>query len=166
MSQFRLWLVRCLAVLLVLGSPAVSFGQAKGKGQGKAADDKHQKVGDRLRQVRTRVLEKQVGLDRKTAEEVVKILTKYQPERRKLQKEQREHRQAVRELLRNDSNDEAAYKKGIQGFRSAEKKLFDLRNKEIDEVSKLLTPKQQAKLVAVLLRLKRRLDRERTEAGE
>jgi Spy/CpxP family protein refolding chaperone len=156
------WLLGALVLALLTGSSTAALAQDKGKG----GDDKHQKVGERLQQVRTRVLQKQVGLDAKTAEQVVKILTKYQPERKKLQSELRASRRAVRELLSQDSSDEAAYKKGIQGFRSAEKKLFDLKNKEIDEVSKLLTPKQQAKLVAVLLKLKRRLDRERGEGGE
>lgn len=164
MRALRAWLARVVVVCLVLAMSGAALAQAKGKARG--GDDKGAKVGARLEQVRTRVLQKQVGLDQKTAEAVVKILTKYQPERKKLQKEQREHRQAVRELLANDSNDEAAYKSGIQGFRSAEKKLFELRNKEIDEVSKLLTPKQQAKLVAVMLRLKRKLDRQKSEGGE
>lgn len=146
------WLARLglLLALFAVASPA----RAEGK-----AEDKRAKVEQRLKQLRTRILRQEVGLDEKKADEVQKVLLKYEPERRKIQKQHREHRKELRDLLQSDSSDDAAYKKSIEGFRSTQKKLAALRDKEMDEVQKLITPKQQAKLYAALERLRKKLAR-------
>jgi len=143
-------------LLLVLAICAVALpARAEGKGD----EDKRARVEQRMKQVRNKVLRQHVGLDDKKADEVLKVLAKYEPERRKLQRQQQEHRRALRDLLQADSNDDAEYKKQIDGFRSAQKKLSALRDKETDEVAKLITPKQQAKLYGALERLRKKLAR-------
>lgn len=148
----RVLIQSLLALSLILAALPASA-------QGRGGEDKRAKVEQRLKQLRTRILRQEVGLDEKKAEEVQKILLKYEPERRKLQRQHQEHRRELRALLQSDSNDDAAYKKSIDGFRSTQKKLNALRDKEMDEVAKSITPKQQAKLYAALERLRKKVAR-------
>jgi len=103
------------------------------------------------------VLRSEVGLDDKKAAEVEKILAKHAPQRKKLQKEAQTQRQALRALVQKDSNDQAAYDKAIQALRAAQKKLHAQREKEVDELAKVLTPKQQAKLLIATRKLQTKL---------
>lgn len=151
-------LVQCLLAL------ALVFAALPARAEGKDAEDKRARVEQRLKQLRAKILRQQVGLDEKKAEEVQKVLLKYEPERRKVQRQHQEHRRALRDLLQNDSNDDAAYKKSIDGFRATQKKLNALRDKEMDEVAKLITPKQQAKLYAALERLRKKIARRGRDA--
>jgi Spy/CpxP family protein refolding chaperone len=122
-----------------------------------ANEDKRAKVEERLEKLRERVLKKELKLDNKRADAVSEILTRYFKERRKLMETQRENRQKLRKLIRSDSNDQEAYRKAIKNFRDGRKKLQALEDKQLDEVAKILTPKEQTKLVAALQRLRRKL---------
>jgi Spy/CpxP family protein refolding chaperone len=136
----------------VLLAAPLALAQGGGK-----APEKRAKVEARMKQLRARVLRNQVGLDDKKAAEVEKILAKNAPERKKIQKDVQTHRRRLRELLDQDSNDQAAYQKAIAGFRAAQKRAQVQRDKEIDELSKVLTPKQQAKLFVALRKLQAQL---------
>ncbi len=142
---------RLLSLLVAL---AVVFTGQLALAQGnKSAGDKRAKVEARMKQLRGRVLRSQVGLDEKKAAEVEKILAKHAPRRLELRKEMQTHRRQLRELVKKDSNDQAAYQKAIQGLRAVQKKLHAQREKELDELAKVLTPKQQAKLLIAVRRL-------------
>lgn len=148
----RLMLHALLALTLVLCAlPA--------QAEGKRAEEKRAKVEQRLKQVTAKILRQEVGLDDQKADEVMKVLVKHQVERRTLQQQHRQHRKAIGELLQSDSSDEAQYKKSIDGFRTTQKKLNGLRDREMDEIAKLITPKQQAKLFRALERMRRKLAR-------
>jgi Spy/CpxP family protein refolding chaperone len=127
--------------------------------EGKKGDDKRAKVEQRQKQVVSKVLRQEVGLDEKKSEAVMKILAKHQTERSKLQTQHRQYRRDLRDLLQSDSSDEARYKKGVDGFRSTQKKLNALRDQEMDEIARLISPKEQAKLFAALERLRKKLGR-------
>lgn len=148
----------------VVLSLALLLAAMPARAENKGGEDKRAKVEQRLKQLRNRILRQEVGLDEKKADEVQKVLLKYEPERRKLQRQHRQHRSELRDLLQADSNDDAAYKKSIEGFRSTQKKLNALRDKEMDEIAKLVTPKQQAKLYAALERLRKRMARRGRDA--
>lgn len=148
----RRFVVLLLSLSVLLAAP-LAFAQGKTKN----AEDKRAKVEARVKELRTRVLRTQVGLDEKKAAEVEKILAKHAPERKKIQKEIQTHRRQLRALLDKDSNDQAAYKKAIDGFRAARKKAQTQRDQEFDELAKVLTPKQQAKLVVALRKLQAQL---------
>ncbi len=121
------------------------------------AKDKRAQLEARLSKLRERVLKNEVGLDDKKANAVSAILARHFAERRKITKEQRDHRQALRKLLEKNSDDQKAYKKELDGFRAARNKLHALEDKQLDEVAKILTPKEQVKLVAALQKLRRKL---------
>jgi Spy/CpxP family protein refolding chaperone len=152
-------MLRALLVLAVLLAALPALAENKGR------NDRRARVEKRIQQLRTRVLKQEVGLDDKKADEVQKVLVKHHAERQKLQREHRQHRKDLRDLLQSDSNDEARYKKSIEGFRSTQKKLNALRDREMDEIQKLVTSKQQAKLYAAMERLRRKLAR-RARGGD
>jgi Spy/CpxP family protein refolding chaperone len=156
----RLWTL-LISLTIVLASP---FALAQQGGKDVAA--KRAKVAVRMKQIRTQVLRKEVGLDEKKAAEVVKILEKYQPTRQKLQIDARTQRRALRDLLDKDSNDQPAYDKAIKGLRSTQKKLQDLREKEADELTKVLTPKQQAKLAVAIRKVQAKLRKQRRDRDD
>lgn len=145
----RRWFV--LVVCLIACMSAVRVASAQ------PSKEKRAKVEQRLEKLRERVLKKDVGLDDKKAKAVSEILTRYVTERRKIQKDQREYRRTLQKLVQSDSNDQDAYKKALKSFRDGRKKLQALEDRELDEVAKILTPKEQVKLVAALQRLRRKL---------
>jgi len=150
--MLRRWVLLVLtAATLIAASPSVAHAR------GDDVKEKRAKVEQRVKQLRTRVLRQEVGLDATKAEAVEKLLVSHEGERRKLQRAQREHRRELRELLQHDSSDDAAFKKHVDAFRVNQKKLAALNEREMDEIAKLITPKQQAKLFAAIQRLRRRM---------
>lgn len=147
------------ALTLTLG--VASSAAAKPKGP----HDKRAQVEQRIKQARGEILRKHVGLDDAKAKEVEAILDKHAPERKKLQGQMREARKTVRALLQADSNDQAAYARAIADYRSAEKKLDALREKEYDELAKKLTPKQQAKLVVAIRKMQGKIRQHMRKRG-
>ena len=114
-------------------------------------------VQKRMQQARGRLLRQKVGLDEKKAAAVERILDQHAKERRSLQKQIREHRRTITALLAADSNDQKAYSRAISGFRGADNKLRALREKELDALAKVLTPKQQAQLVVAVKRMQKEI---------
>ncbi len=144
------------ALAVTVAAPALARpGQPGAAAQSNAA--KRAKVEARLKQIRGEILRKRVGLDEKHAKQVESILDRYRPQRQALRQKLKAHRQAISKLLKADSNDQNAYRREIAGLRSTQKQLDALRDREINEVSRLLTPKQQAKLAVALRRMQRRL---------
>jgi len=153
------WGLAVIALLAVCLAPLPAIAGPKGPA------DKRAKIEARRAEVRGRIL-REVGIDEKKGDEVEKVLRKYEPERMKLTREQRAHKLAIRDLLRKNSDDDKAYKKALDGLRSTRRKLHAVQEKELDELAKLLTPKQQAKLYAALQRLRRKLASRRAAAAE
>ena len=144
------------ALALSVAAPALARPAHPGA-PAQARAEKRAKIEARLKKIRGEVLRKRVGLDETHARRVEAILDRYRPKRQALQKQMRTHRQAIGKLLKADSNDQNAYRREIAGMRSAKRQLDALRERELNEVSRLLTPKQQAKLAVALRRMQRRL---------
>ena len=143
------WFLFLACVVAVLGVGTVASAQP--------AKEKRAKVEQRLEKLRERVLKKDVGLDDKKAAAVGAILTRHATERRKIQKDQRDYRRTLQKLVQSDSNDQDASKKALKSFRDGRKKLQALEDRQLDDVAKILTPKEQVKLVAALQRFRRKL---------
>jgi Spy/CpxP family protein refolding chaperone len=96
------------------------------------------------------MLREEVGLDDKTAQAVEGILAKYRPERKAANEAIDKERRKLDAMLELDSNDQAAYARSIRALLDARQKLHDLQRKQADELAKVLTPKQQAKLARAI----------------
>jgi Spy/CpxP family protein refolding chaperone len=114
---------------------------------------------------RAQMFREEVGLDDKTAAAVEKILAKYRPERKAtaeiIDKEQRK----LNAMLELDSNDQAAYAKSIRTLLDARQKLHELQRKQADELAKVLTPKQQAKLARAIGETRQKMRGRRGRGG-
>lgn len=152
--KLRRQLAAAVALVTALGVAAPAFAQGKG---GAPPPDKRGQVEQRMRQVLGKVLRERVGLDEKKAAAVEKILDKNTSAERTLRQEQRKHRQALRALLKADSNDQNAYKAAITGLRASQQKLQAIHQRELDEVAKILTPKEQAKFLIAVTGMRQKL---------
>jgi Spy/CpxP family protein refolding chaperone len=120
---------------------------------------KRAEVDARIKQLRADVLRKRVGLEPQKAEQVERILQRHAPQRRKLQEKLRAHRSGLDRLLDDNSNDQQAYARELKGLKETQGELQKLRQREAEELSRELTPKQQAKLVQAMRHLHKRLRR-------
>jgi Spy/CpxP family protein refolding chaperone len=132
---------------MLIAAPA--FADANGAPADKAAPQ------ERFRQTRAEILRKRLGLDEKHASEVEKVLNKYAPERKKLRLSIEEQQKALRELLKKNSDDQAGYKRALDTLTDSMTKLNTLRQQEQAELSRLMTPKQQAQLLEVMLKARK-----------
>jgi Spy/CpxP family protein refolding chaperone len=146
--------LRAIALAAAVGVSLPGLAHARGPDHD---PQKRAVIEQRLKQLRHDMLRKEVGLDENKASVVERTLDKYMTEKRKLKDQAVTHRRALRKLLESDSNDQQAYTNAIRGLREAEKQKQSLREREMDELGKLLTPKQQAKLMRATHRLKRQL---------
>jgi vacuolar-type H+-ATPase subunit I/STV1 len=143
-----------VTAVIIAGSLGIATPAFGDQGAGK---DKHAQVADRVKQLRAELLRKRLGLDAGKAAEVERVLDRNAPRRAELQRELRLHRKALRELLDKNSDDQAQYSRELQALRKAQNELHTLRQREFDELAKILTPKQQAKLVAALRQFHRQM---------
>jgi Spy/CpxP family protein refolding chaperone len=103
-----------------------------------------------FKRVRGEILRKTLGLDEKNAAAVEQVLDRFAPERKSLRRGIEEQQLALSELLKKDSADQAAYKRALDTLASHQAKLNALRQAEQVELGKLMSPKQQAQLLAVM----------------
>lgn len=139
-------IVKTLATVLALSfaaapalaapTPGAPLGQAAAKkGKGKAKDRGPGKRFERA------------GISKEKMQKIKAVIQKNKTKRKAIREETRKHRQALKKLLDADSNDQAAYKKALDGLEAAQKKQRALRESEKKEIAKILTPKEMAKLL-------------------
>jgi Spy/CpxP family protein refolding chaperone len=146
----RFWSL-LLALSVFVAAPAIAQAGPGGPEQKRA------EVRQRLKQLRHQLLVKDVGLDEAKAAAVERVLEKHAAERQALHDRAGQQRAALAKLLDANSNDQAAYTAALRGLRDAQKQRAAQRERELDELAKLLTPKQQAQLLRSTERLKRQL---------
>ena len=114
------------------------------------------RIAERMKQLRKRILEDEIGLDAQRAAKVSKILESFDATRRKARQRAKQARRALRQLVRSDSDDQEAFRAAIDEMQAANKATQVVRVQQFTALKKLLTPKQQAKLLLALGRLKKR----------
>ncbi|MCC6214897.1 MAG: hypothetical protein IT376_08520 [Polyangiaceae bacterium] len=134
-----------------------------GRGGGRAAADRRARgaEGERdaaaVRERRERQL-RAAGVDAPRIERALTVMERHDAERAPLRKDVRAHAQALRELLERDSGDDAAYRRELDGLKEGRAKLQDVARRQQAALAEILTPKEQAKLLA-------RAHRDRGERG-
>jgi len=144
--------------MVLLLVPALAFAQAQPPPEG-ADRPRRGELKKRMEAARAKLLREVVGLEEARAVEVEEVLRRFHPERKKLKTELRKHKKAVRALLKADSDDEQAYEDALAGVDAAHKALEQLREAENDEVKRLLSAKERAKLYGGMNRMRRHLHR-------
>ena len=132
------WLTAALALSIV--TPAVAdpgTGGASGPGA-------HRK------EIRARMLREKAGLPEEKAKKVEAILERFAPERERLRHELRAAHEKLQALVAGNGDDQAAYRTALEHLKAQRKAMIDLMDRAFAEVSRELTPKEQAKLFVVM----------------
>jgi Spy/CpxP family protein refolding chaperone len=152
MSLQRTYLVAwCIGLAALLSGPA--FAEAP---QAQADSSSERRVASSFKRVRADVLRKTLALNERNASAVERILDQHVPERKSLRKGIEEQQRALSELLKKDSNDQAAYQRALDLLASHQAKLNALRQTEQVELAKWMTPKQRAQLLDVMADVRRK----------
>ena len=150
------WLPVSTVLLVALAAVPAAADKPHGHKHEHKGDKGDDKPNDPKRKVRETLI-KEVGLSEKKANDAAAVLSKFAPERNKQVKEMVEQRRALRELLQKKSDDDAAYGKAIKALREALHKLRVAKDQQFDELSKILSHKEQAKVLKAMPELQRRL---------
>ena len=146
-----LWLTA--AALLLVAAPATAQGA-----------NKRSNVEERLNKVRRKVLKKKVGLSDAKVDAVEAAFTKFRTKRSQLKQQTKSARRALRRLARADSSDQAAYSKAIDAFLANRRAMRKLEDEQLAALRKILTPKEQVRLLHASMKLKRKLRKARRRA--
>ncbi len=134
--------------------------QAQPRGAGGGQTPSPAQVERKLKKVRARVLREHVGLSEEQAVKVEAIIERFAPQSRKLEQRMRDAKETVRYLFETDSNDQKAYAKALAKLRRSQKAKQKLRDRQFEEIQKVLLPKQQAKLLFALKKMQKRVRQE------
>ena len=146
-------LVALPAALLIPALEPPAQAQPAGKGP------KGQKGRERVAMLRQRLFQKKLGLDDAKASKVEAILRDHVTKQREAKQRMRAASRTVRRLLREDSDDQQAYRAALAELTSAQTALEKLRSEHMAELDAVLTPKQQAQLIESLHKIRRHLAR-------
>ena len=116
-------------------------------------DRNHPQFFERMKQMRGQLLRKEAGLDEASTLRAEAVVTRFDQDRQKLHRGVGEATRALRELVGADSKDDKAYRDGLDVLVGAHRAMHDLRTRELDELRKVLTPKECAKVVIALERM-------------
>jgi len=105
---------------------------------------------------RRKLLKNKVGLSDDKVQKVEAISKRYRLLRKKNGEQIREGRAALKKLFAADSNDQPAYARALKKIRDAHRGMMQLRDKQFDEMQKVLTPKEQAKLLRAIVKAPRK----------
>lgn len=149
-------------VLFAVAAPA--WGQPtpppeanRGGPQAAAARDQ---MGARMKALREDLLRREAGLDAAAAARAGKVHDQFAEDRKKLHRELREEMTAMRKLDTDGVADDAAYKKALDRTVAGHRALHELRAKEVDELRKVLSQRDAARVVLALERIQHAMRKE------
>jgi hypothetical protein len=107
----------------------------------------------KMKEMRGQLLRHEAGLDETSAVKAEKVLDGFDTERQKGHRELGEAKRGLGDLAASDSKDEAAYKKALDALLAANRAQQDLRGRELDELRKVLSQRDTAKVILSLERM-------------
>ncbi len=120
----------------------------------------------RSEQMVGKALRNKLGLSEAKAKKVEGILKQHRAAQQKIKGRLRTARQDLGKLFRSDSNDQKAWKAALDKMEKGHKALAQGRDKQFAALKKVLTPKEQAKLLRGLNQLQRRMKARRGQRGQ
>jgi len=166
------WMVAfglALSGLFVASVASVAWAQPGPHGHGGHGDllghhghkgkEKRKAMHKRFKKMMSKVLRQDVGLDEKAARQVEKIHARQHVKRKALHKQMHQAKRALRTLIQADSNDQKAYSVAVDGLLKSRAALQRLRQQDFAKVRRLLTAKQQGKLLFAMHKRKRKMHR-------
>lgn len=121
----------------------------------------------RLRQALGNVVRRQLDLSDEQAQQLVRVSSGFERERRQLLVREREVRQLVREEMLNETPDQQRVARSIDRMLGIQKERLAIVEREQAELAKFLTPVQRAKYLVLQDQLRKRLEemRKQREGG-
>ncbi len=169
--------LRTLVITLFVSTLALpAMAQPRQGGQGRWGQPPGQMKGpnkqQRAKQMKRaekmvgKALRNKLGLSDAKATKVEAILKQHRASQQKIQAEIRKARQALRKLFQTDSNDQKAWGAALDEMEKGHKALAKGRDKQFAALKKVLTPKEQAKLLRGLNQLQKRMKAKRGQRGQ
>lgn len=144
---------RCiLASGFLLCFVGMAHADFDGPPHGKNFEQRH----EHMKQMRGNMLRQRVGLDDEKAKQVEAAFDRFDKEHFALRKNVHTARKKIQALLKSDSEEQQAYLAALKELRLAHDKLHSLRQRQMDSIDKVLTPKQRAKVLVSLHHMKRK----------
>ena len=143
-----------MVFICAFATEALAQPRAEAKGPPAAAKQ-------RLQKIRARVLRRKVGLSDEKAKKVEEIFRKHNSAQKKAQKQMREGQKELRRLFRADSDDQKAYDAALTKMHKAQRATQKMRDKQFGALKKVLTPKEQAKLLRAMRKVQQHMRRAR-----
>jgi hypothetical protein len=157
----RTWIAAVLLALAV-GSAAPAVAQPRRQGGAGGVIERREQVKKRIRAMRAYTLTEELSLDDQTAGKLFPVLARYDDETDKLLEKRVD---VQRRLRRADGlRDPRAVDRLIDEALANQRGLWDLEDRKIGELRKILTPAQTAKLLVVLPAIDRRIQNQLRKA--
>ncbi len=141
------WRILAMAAAVVLASAtavqAWPFGDESGRRPHRQREKQRERIGLMMMWRLTNALE----LDQDTAAKLFPMMREFDVEKRQLHEKRRDMIQQMRTEVEKDNPDRAALRKMIDDFKQNELDMVGLRNKRLDDLSKILSDEQVAKMI-------------------
>jgi Spy/CpxP family protein refolding chaperone len=141
-----------LVALILVGAGGLSYAEPPGK------PDKGNRAQERRELITLWTMMEALDLDKATADKILEIRHKFLAKRKELHTGLTQDMKALKQRLpQTTASDDKELARLLANIRDKRKKLMDLRDQQYEEVSKVLTIKQQAELVIFLKEFRREL---------
>ncbi len=118
---------------------------------------KRERVRDRIELMKMWKLTEALDLDQETAAKVFPLLNAHNEEHRKLREKRYEIISALKQESEKDQADTRVLRSLLNNFKENERAMVELRNKKLDDLSKLLGEEQVAKLIVFVPQFEREM---------
>ena len=145
--------MRRLALILLLALGGTTFAQPA---QPPPAAQKRERIKKRIRALRAYTLTEELELDEQTAGKLFPLLARYDDEFDKLLGARAELQRRLVQV--SNGNDRRAIDKAIDDAVANQRAFWDLEDKRLAELRKILTPAQVARLLVVLPQWERKIE--------
>lgn len=149
-------LAACVTALTLMAVGGLAHADREGK---------RDKIREKLREMRMARLIEELDLDEATAAKLLPKVNSYYEKMGDVQKDTGEARRNLRGLLDAEKVDDAQVNKLIDRMLANREKVHQLENDMIKDVRKILKPAQVAKLIVVLPRINRGLEKKVRDAA-
>ena len=143
-----------IIVALLVASASTSAAQTVAS-DGTA--ERREKIKQRIRALRAYTLTEQLKLDEATAAKLFPALAKYDDEFDKLLKARAELQRRLRDASASSSNDSKVVDALIDEALANQRAIWDAEARRLDQLRKILTPAQVARLLVVLPAMERKV---------
>ncbi len=148
-SRFLFRMTLTMTLMSVLAAGAAFAEPPRGPPRDPAKREAH------FQEMRGKLLRDKVGLAEADAKRAEAVFAQFDKTRKELHQRMRAAHKQLKEMLKTDVNDDVSYTQLVDTMTASFREMQELRQKEFDALRKVLTPKQQGKLLFALGKMMR-----------